>query len=1565
MQKKLLSVIIAIMLVLSSVPVNAIFVFAKQDQTAIITVDSNSAKPGSTVDVNITIKNNPGILGAVLTVESDIGLTLTNAKNGSAFEKLTLAKPGKFTNRNIFSWDGESISTEDIKDGTILTLTYLIDENATVDTKYSVTVSYEYGDVIDADLDLVSLDITNGNISVIDYTPGDVNEDGLINATDCVYIRRYITGGYNLSVFNENAADVNADGKINSTDIVLIRRYIVDGCQYVAAPDGYGVVLKPSTSRHIHNMDEIAAKDATCTEAGNVAYWHCEECGNNYADVKGLKLLETDKIVVAPKGHTPVVDEAVAPTYYNTGLTEGSHCSVCGTVIKAQEVIPKLQKNEYSIEYHIDNNDNYLKKQTITNRNPNNYTSEDGLVLQDLMVEGYNFKGWFTSQTGGTQVSEIPAGTTGNKVLYAQWEKVEYTITFDSPDVPWSSVTYTVDRGITLTNPSWFGYTFVGWSLDGEIVTSIEPGTTGNITLHANWTSNRNQARAVNKLSDPSIIEDMDNGRYLFVYELGTIENVPLSLIERIGNSQGININTEYSYTKSVVTGFADTMAQTVSNATTKTSAWTLSEDWNTATSATNEHDEQIGKTKTKTDSEGHVTASKYYVSNSSGGSSSSSSSGGGTSSSSSKVTEGTSTGINGSYSSEHEDSASVGLSVNSKVGAEMHAGTKLAGGSVSAEISAGATSENGTKDKQSATIANSRTNNIGTENNSSSSSHWDTSSTSSSNWNSTKGYESSKETSKNTTVSNTISEVVNNRYAYTSMESRGGSNSSTASTGESQALTDEYASTVEYSTEEQQTVTKKITYTSDATGYYRLVVAGTMHVFGVVGYDIATNSYFTYTYNVLDKERHEYLDYSKDNANFKDCENAILPFEIPYEVNEFVSGVIARSSGLQIDINTGVITKYTGNAEYVVVPEYISVNNGNGKYSAIRVRGLNENVFKGNTTIKGIVLPKYVYRIPDNGFAGCTSLEGVYAYGITEIGDNAFKDCTSLRSFYIDEKIEQLGNNAFENVAEIHAKAATPSIADAVINSNAKRITLDLTEMVGSYDNKVINVSNERDYFALLCGDENGDASVYKNLQIASNAKETYLNNITLIENNDTPLKLNSAKITLNRVTVESAPGFAMIIQNDADIDLFGRVALGSASDNAVLCKNITLAEENPEVAGTLNTYGDMLVCGTVTNDSILNVNDNNNSAYEIISEDDFNKYLTVSTITFDANGGELEETSKNVYYGQTYGELPTPIKDYYTFDGWYTADEGGSKVEASNVVDKLVNQTLYAHWTANPIKVSFNVNADDATVSITEKEITYGDSIGELPVPIKEHYRFDGWFTSESDDGIKVEEGFIPDTDDDIVLYAHWSQKELSDWVLVSDVPENATIENQKWTYDLTEHKTSSSSTMSGWTKEKDPTWVWSAYGSWSGWSTTKYTSSDSRAVESRSVYDHTEYHYYRWKNGNSIYTYQYNSSHKLEEKWFTYVLPRSTKTNDADFGYEGSDTYANRWIKASSAYNHSVSTTWSKSVNRTEYRYRDRSKVYTYYFKRVVAKESATEVTNGGDIANVQKWVQYREK
>ena len=68
--------------------------------------------------------------------------------------------------------------------------------------------------------------------------------------------------------------------------------------------------------------------------------------------------------------------------------------------------------------------------------------------------------------------------------------------------------------------------------------------------------------------------------------------------------------------------------------------------------------------------------------------------------------------------------------------------------------------------------------------------------------------------------------------------------------------------------------------------------------------------------------------------------------------------------------------------------------------------------------------------------------------------------------------------------------------------------------------------------------------------------------------------------------------------------------------------------------------------------------------------------------TVAFNANGGKTPVSSKSVHYDSIYETLPTPTKDGYTFLGWYTEKNGGSKITAKTVVEILSDQTLYARW-------------------------------------------------------------------------------------------------------------------------------------------------------------------------------------------------------------------------------------------------------------------------------------------
>ena len=131
---------------------------------------------------------------------------------------------------------------------------------------------------------------------------------------------------------------------------------------------GYSAKLTLHIKEHIHNYNlwQTTVKP-TCTEGGKMIR-SCSVCGaeetktidalgHDYSDQwtvdeeadcvnDGSKSrhcsrcdAKTDVTVIEAKGHTEVVDKAVAATCTADGYTEGKHCSVCGTVLVAQNVI--------------------------------------------------------------------------------------------------------------------------------------------------------------------------------------------------------------------------------------------------------------------------------------------------------------------------------------------------------------------------------------------------------------------------------------------------------------------------------------------------------------------------------------------------------------------------------------------------------------------------------------------------------------------------------------------------------------------------------------------------------------------------------------------------------------------------------------------------------------------------------------------------------------------------------------------------------------------------------------------------------------------------------------------------------------------------------------------------------------------------------------------------------------------------------------------------------------------------------------------------------------------------
>ena len=119
--------------------------------------------------------------------------------------------------------------------------------------------------------------------------------------------------------------------------------------------------------------------------------------------------------------------------------------------------------------------------------------------------------------------------------------------------------------------------------------------------------------------------------------------------------------------------------------------------------------------------------------------------------------------------------------------------------------------------------------------------------------------------------------------------------------------------------------------------------------------------------------------------------------------------------------------------------------------------------------------------------------------------------------------------------------------------------------------------------------------------------------------------------------------------------------------------------------------------------------------------------------TVFLKGNGGEVygrDEYSFTVNYGQTY-TLPTPVREGYTFTGWY--DSAGSRYDAEVEMEYAWsgNMEFTAHWDQTVVNVTFMDGGD----VIGREEYYYGAYVNEpaaANVPVPEGMEIEGWYTN-----------------------------------------------------------------------------------------------------------------------------------------------------------------------------------------------------------------------------------------
>lgn len=196
------------------------------------------------------------------------------------------------------------------------------------------------------------------------------------------------------------------------------------------------------------------------------------------------------------------------------------------------------------------------------------------------------------------------------------------------------------------------------------------------------------------------------------------------------------------------------------------------------------------------------------------------------------------------------------------------------------------------------------------------------------------------------------------------------------------------------------------------------------------------------------------------------------------------------------------------------------------------------------------------------------------------------------------------------------------------------------------------------------------------------------------------------------------------------------------------------------------------------------------------------------IYTIYFDYNKPETDgtvggagTTSKSVRFDSTYGALPSPSLDGYTFDGWYTAASNGIKISSGTTYKTGGSTRLYAHWTLNTYSISYTLNGG----SISGQPTSYNVNTATftLPTPTRVGYIFTGW-TGSNGTTAQKSVSIAKNSTGNKSYTANWSLNTYT----ISYTLNGGNISGQKTSYDVTTEAftlptpTRTGYTFTGWT-------------------------------------------------------------------------------------------------------------------------------------------------------------------
>ena len=403
------------------------------------------------------------------------------------------------------------------------------------------------------------------------------------------------------------------------------------------------------------------------------------------------------------------------------------------------------------------------------------------------------------------------------------------------------------------------------------------------------------------------------------------------------------------------------------------------------------------------------------------------------------------------------------------------------------------------------------------------------------------------------------------------------------------------------------------------------------------------------------------------------------------------------------------------------------------------------DHAFYGCAGITKLVIPDTVTRLGTYAFAGCNNIEEVVLPIDLEYVDNSFSNygnCTKVT--YTEGITGDMSNNRGAHDARYSLEARLDNIKTVIFEKGVKNICKDAFYQTDNRTIENVKFAKSVEYVDSAAFVSGLNATFYG---FKDSVVEKHVSNV-----NDESLTFRPLlypQVTEGPTDTELGNDYQYSAFVYTDIDTEETVTEWSVKDSN--SKKTVIDETGKLTVGDNEKSRDIKVCASYDEYTV-----------EIPVKVNRTKFI----VEFNAGKGEASEDALATTDDKKLSSLPTAAYDYYTFDGWFTAEEDGDEVTTETVFED--DAIVYAHYSKTPVEsidikagaqpksgvafdttvksVSDNVDADSVNVSyMSDDKAAEGNARCEVAYTAKVTFKLKNGYTNSDKTVLKINDSEV----------------------------------------------------------------------------------------------------------------------------------------------------------------------------------------------------------------------------